>query len=89
MSREFGPRKDAPELPLAPTILVGGLNSQHRPPETRSRGQVPMSASPSSLLLPGTAAPSVPLRDEGGQEVVLADYWKKQPILLIFVRHLG
>ncbi len=48
-----------------------------------------MTASTSSLLLPGTAAPSVPLRDEGNQEVVLADYWQKQPILLIFVRHLG
>jgi peroxiredoxin len=37
----------------------------------------------------GNTAPDVNLIDHSGHEVQLSSLWQKQPLVLIFVRHLG
>ncbi len=40
-------------------------------------------------LTVGEQAPDVTLKDETGAEVQLSDYWRKQPLLLVYIRHFG
>jgi peroxiredoxin len=40
-------------------------------------------------LVVGMTAPDVKLRDQSGQERVLADVWSGGPTLLTFLRHFG
>ena len=37
----------------------------------------------------GDQAPDALLTTLDGQEVSLAGYWQKQPVLLVFLRHFG
>jgi peroxiredoxin len=37
----------------------------------------------------GNAAPDVELRRPDGQTVRLSHFWQRQPVVLVFVRHLG
>jgi peroxiredoxin len=40
-------------------------------------------------LQTGDAAPDLTLPDHTGQEVRLGELWGKQPLVLLFLRHLG
>jgi len=37
----------------------------------------------------GNPAPDLKLTDDTGHEVQLSSLWRQQPLVLIFVRHLG
>lgn len=37
----------------------------------------------------GDAAPNVTICDAEGNAVHLAEYWREQPIVLVFLRHFG
>lgn len=40
-------------------------------------------------LAVGDPAPDATLPDEDGNEVALSNYWRRQPTVLVFVRHFG
>ncbi len=37
----------------------------------------------------GTPALDVQLRDKDGKKVRLSDYWRRSPVVLVFLRHFG
>lgn len=37
----------------------------------------------------GDAAPDVVLKQSDGQSVTLSSFWRRQPVVLVFVRHFG
>jgi peroxiredoxin len=37
----------------------------------------------------GAMAPDIELKNDRGEQVRLSDYWKRRPLLLVFLRHLG
>lgn len=41
------------------------------------------------MLQPGDEAPTLTLKTVNGQETTLAALWRKQNVLLVFLRHLG
>jgi peroxiredoxin len=40
-------------------------------------------------LQPGDLAPDLTLPDQDGQAHTLADFWRDQPTMLVFLRHFG
>lgn len=42
-----------------------------------------------TLDLTGRAAPDPPVEDGTGNEVPLSNFWKKSPLVLVFMRQLG
>jgi len=38
---------------------------------------------------PGNAAPDLALPDDSGEEVRLSEVWRRQSLVLLFVRHFG
>jgi peroxiredoxin len=40
-------------------------------------------------LAPGDAAPDYKVLDASGGAVALADFWRKGPVVLAFLRHFG
>jgi peroxiredoxin len=40
-------------------------------------------------VMVGAQAPDITLRDEDGNEVALAAYWRERPVVLVFIRHFG
>ena len=37
----------------------------------------------------GDPAPDMTLADDGGQQTSLSSLWSQQPLVLLFIRHLG
>jgi hypothetical protein len=42
-----------------------------------------------SIVGVGDPAPDMTLTDAGGEQTSLSSLWKEQPLVLLFVRHLG
>lgn len=42
-----------------------------------------------SVLAVGATAPDLALLGDGDREVRLSEYWRRGPVVLVFLRHFG